>query len=349
MKLSYTDEQRHLASTMAEFFSESSVSSMWAGLAAFGALGMTVAEDLGGEGAGVVDLGLVARASGARVAQTPFAPTAVLATLVLSEVGGELAEGLLKGIVSGTSVVVVPWSVVGQRQRVGVPELAGGSRVTGSLRNVPWVQSSDSVVFQTSDRSLVVADVQSEGVTWTSVDSFDGSEPLADVTFEAVPLQVLALGAQAEIAVAAARDRINAVLAMELVGTGQAILDMAVDYAKIRTQFDRPIGSFQSLKHMLADAHIQLDAASALAHAACHAVDTRQQEAGDTARLALASSMSAARTSALNSMQSFGGIGYTWEQGSHVYLRRVLARRAQLGSTDQHLEIIADSVLGTRR
>ncbi|NGP07396.1 acyl-CoA/acyl-ACP dehydrogenase [Rhodococcus sp. 14C212] len=330
--------------TMGEFLVEVADDKLWRGLAEIGALGLVVPEHLGGEGAGLVELGLVAQTSASILRSTPLVPSAVLATLLLTELDGERVDELLRDLASGERTATAPWSLVGAPQSTALPTLTG-NRLSGTLRNVPWVETPAVVLCVTADGSLVCLDTSESGVSIETLNPFDETEPLADVTLDDVVGLVVVDPDEAATIIDTVCARVQAVVAMELVGVGRGILDMAVEYAKVRTQFGRAIGSFQAIKHMLAEVHLALEPASALAHLACTELDTGAPTGPMTARLALASANRAARVAALNAMQSFGGIGYTWEHGSHRYLRRVLARNAQLGSQDDQLRGIADAVL----
>jgi alkylation response protein AidB-like acyl-CoA dehydrogenase len=344
MKLEYTPEQQQLRETIGEFLGEVADDKLWSGLAEFGALGLVVPEILGGAGAGLVELGLVAQACGKSLRSSPFVPSAVLATLLLSELGDERFDELLGALASGERTATASWSLVGAPQSTALPTLAG-DRLAGTVRNVPWAGTLGAVLCRSVDGSLVCLDPSGSGVSVETVTPFDETEPLVDLVLEDAVCLLVVGPDEASTIIESARARVQAVVAMELVGVGRGGLDMAVEYAKVRTQFGRAIGSFQALKHMLADAHLALEPAAALTHLACVELESGVPTGPLTARLALASASRAARLSILNSMQSFGGIGYTWEHGSHRYLRRVIARSAQVGSHDDQLREIADALL----
>ncbi len=138
---------------------------------------------------------------------------------------------------------------------------------------------------------------------------------------------------------------IRLALAAELVGTAQRALDAAVAYAKERRQFGRPIGSFQAIKHLLADRHVQLDAARMLVRAAAEALDAGH--AGDEAvAAAVIATCDAADATTGDALQVHGGIGFTWEHPSHVFLKRARARRVLLGSQARQLDGLAQLLLG---
>ncbi|WP_329535764.1 acyl-CoA dehydrogenase family protein [Streptomyces sp. NBC_01450] len=168
----------------------------------------------------------------------------------------------------------------------------------------------------------------------TSVESLDVTEPMASLRLTGAP--ALPLGPLGAHTVA----RLLTVLAAELIGTGRRALEGAVEYAGQRRQFGRPIGSFQAIKHVLADRSVQLDAAWMLVREAAHAIDGKRADADVAARTAV-------EAVTADALQTHGGIDFTWEHRSHVLLRRARARRSLLGSPAHRLDVLADRLLGS--
>lgn len=313
--------------------------SLWEAMTGLGLLGLALPEVSGGGGAGLLEVCLVAEQVGRVVAAVPFVGTeAVLAVLAASG-PPELTSQLL----AGTLVIAPAWSSfpasVVPRRSGALVESAG--RLTGVIGAVPFGSEADWLLgfAETKDGaglSPVLVELTGPGVDRSPVPSLDVREPLAEVRLAAAPATVLASGPDFPSA------RILTVLAAELVGVGQRALDGAVGFARERRQFGRAIGSFQAIKHMLADRHVQLDAARLLVHGSATA-------GGDDvlmARTALVAACDAAEASAGDALQVHGGIGFTWEHASHVLLKRVRARRSLLGSSARQLESVADHVLG---
>jgi alkylation response protein AidB-like acyl-CoA dehydrogenase len=173
------------------------------------------------------------------------------------------------------------------------------------------------------------------------VESLDVTEPMASLRLTGAP--ALPLGPLGAHTVA----RLLTVLAAELIGTGRRALEGAVEYAGQRRQFGRPIGSFQAIKHVLADRSVQLDAAWMLVREAAHAIDGKRADADVAARTALAAAADAVEAVTADALQTHGGIGFTWEHRSHVLLRRARARRSLLGSPAHRLDVLADRLLGS--
>lgn len=330
---------------------------LWKRLAELGLLGLAVPEECGGAGAGVLELALAAEEFGAALPAVPFAATAAVST-VLTEAasrGAVVARQTLSAVAEGSVVAVPAWETfpeVGDGRHPGGLRL-DGHQVTGTARAVPFGNEADVVLAMavTDDGDCRLAHVRLDqgGVHRIPRPAFDVTEPLASVEFTAAEADILSEGPLA-VATAAA---IRTVLAAELVGVGRRALDDAVDYARTRQQFGRAIGSFQALKHMLADRHVQLDAARLLVHLAAATLDSGagtadpDLEATTAADTALVSAGMAADAATADGLQAHGGIGFTWEQPAHVLLKRARARRSLLGSPERQLDALADRIFAT--
>jgi acyl-CoA dehydrogenase len=358
-----TEEQRELSRTAARLLADAARKdplppdwdalplglnrSLWAALGELGLLGLAVPETLGGGGAGVLEQCLLAEQVGAAVPAVPFAVTAVVTAVLTRSAGAGAAlsgaaADVLRDVTAGSAVATTAWqtwpaSVVPWR-RPGVLS-SDGSVVSGTLGAVPFGMDADWLLAFDAGGAPLLVDLAGPGVRCESVDSLDVMEPVASVRLTDAPATVLPLP---ELPVA----EILTVFAAELVGTGQRALDGAVSYAKERRQFGRAIGSFQAIKHMLADRYVQLDAARLLVRtAAADAGASAGPESELAARTALAAASDAADAATGDALQTHGGIGFTWEHPSHVLLKRARARRALLGSQARQLAAIADHVL----
>ncbi|MEU6589909.1 acyl-CoA dehydrogenase family protein [Streptomyces sp. NPDC046881] len=315
---------------------------LWEELAGLGLLGLTVPEHLGGAGAGLLEAALVVEQAGATLPPVPYLPVAVAAA-VLAEAHGGGGNGpgaeLLKGITDGSLLVVPAWetfprTVVG-RCRPDALHLEGG-QVRGSLAAVPYGTDAD-VLLAVAGGVLVWLRLDRPGVRRTARDGLDVVEPVAAIELDSVGAHVLG-PVRSNQTLAAVRT----LFAAELVGLAGQCVDEAVTYAGERHQFGRPIGSFQAVKHTLADRHAQVDAARLLLYWAAatgdaHAASLAVQAAGDAADAASA-----------DNLQTHGGMGFTWEASAHVLLKRARARRALLGTSARQLDAIADHLLETR-
>jgi acyl-CoA dehydrogenase len=316
---------------------------LWSSLAGLGLLGLAVPEELGGSGGGATELCVVAEQVGAALPAVPFAGTAAVAAVLVAGADDGVARQVLAGVVKGTLVVAPAWEtfpaqvVPGRRPALQVR----GDLVEGALAAVPFGLDADMVLAfadPAEPRTAVLLDASWDAVRVRAVAALDVVEPVAAVDVRPVAAPLVPIGA---VPIA----RIRLVLAAELVGTAQRALDGAVAYAKERRQFGRPIGSFQAIKHLLADRHIQLDAARMLVYTAAAALDAGDSGAEEVAA-ALIAACDAADATTGDALQVHGGIGFTWEHPSHVFLKRARARRVLLGSQARQLEGLAQLILG---
>lgn len=315
MRFSLTDEQTWLAASVRALLADRpSSGELDRGLV--DALARLDVFDLA-EPALAVELAVVAEEVGAALPAVPFVPM-VVGSLLL----GERRSGVL----------TVGWQTFPEPFGMRPLALVGG-RVSGTVAAVPFGAKADEMLAFTPD-GIVVADLAS--AVCSAGTAFDLSEPPATVVVDAV-LPVTP--------VRHVLPPILTVLAAELVGTGQRALDDAVGYVRRREQFGRPVGSFQAVKHMLADRHVQLDAARGLVRYAAWAV-AAGDEAELPARTALAAACDAALAAASDNLQAHGGIGFTWEHPAHRYLRRARARRALVGTRARQYDRIAEHILG---
>jgi alkylation response protein AidB-like acyl-CoA dehydrogenase len=322
-------------------------------LAKLDLLGLAVPEALGGAGATTLELVVLAEEIGAALPLVPFAASAVVSTLVLAAHEEPEAHAALSRLVDGTATSTTAWMTFPGELRTGSPagtvnlRLADGA-VSGELVAIPFGADADFLLVFVNDTTALL-DLTSPGVRRTRTASFDLSEPTASITLDGVPPLFLSTPAQTAKAIRRVAPAILTALAGELLGTGRQALDNAIAYANQREQFGRVIGSFQALKHMLADRYVQLEAARGLVHYAAWACEGPQPGAELAARGALAAASDAALAAAADNLQTHGGIGFTWEQSAHRYLRRARARRSLLGTPARQLDHIAERILTPAR
>ncbi len=331
---------------------------LWAELATLGLPALLVPEPLGGVGAGPREAAVVLEELGRSVAPVPFLTSAVVATRVLTSLPEPPAE-LLSALAEGRSVaaLVLPWSA-----RAG-----HWSPVSGSVRPVAGALGADHLLVPVAGpdgpelRLYAGADL---GVT--PVTSLDMSRPLAEVSgagraaagpgssaagdapVDPLGGRLLASGGQAVAAVDAGLLTGAALLASEQLGVAQWCLATTVDYAKTRIQFARPIGSFQAIKHRLADLYLEVVQAQAAARhaadalAASLAASADDPAGADEARIAAAVAQAycseVAVHAAEEALQLHGGIGMTWEYPVHLYLKRAASDQLALGTPARHRE-----------
>ncbi|HTI76502.1 MAG TPA: acyl-CoA dehydrogenase family protein [Mycobacterium sp.] len=351
MNLELTDEQLALRDTVRRFVAEkASVTThvrplidqptgttpeVWRGLAALGATGVLVPQECGGAGMTMVEAGIVAEELGAGLHPGPWLSTAVAATRALTRMvpAGD-AESLLTGIADGCTVATVgplndPRPVVDN----GV--------LSGDISALPDAAAA-TVLVVLADDGLFAVDATSAGVSMTELMHVDPTRKLFDVTFDAVPAQRLALPDSDDVA--ALVDDVLIAHAADALGAATAVMNLAVDYAKVRRQFDQPIGSFQAVQHLCVDMYETVELARSGVLHALWAADAAQAEERHLAAVRARAFATQLATVADTAIQVFGGIGYTWEHDAHLYLKRLLGWSAFLGGSDRYLQEVGRAV-----
>jgi len=298
------------------------------GLAQLGIFGVALPEEHGGADGTVTDLCAMVDEAAAALVPGPVATTA-LATLVLDQ------PELLAALAAGERVAGV--TLTAQL------ELADGT-VSGTADYVLGADAGGVLLLPAGDR-FVVVDAAGPGVTVEPLQATDFSRPLARVTLDKAPAQPVAGAAQRIVDVAAA------VLSAEAAGVARWALRTATDYAKVREQFGKPIGSFQAIKHMCAEMLLRSEQAAVAASDAARAVsEGDDNQLSIAAAVAAAVSIDAAKANAKDCIQVLGGIGITWEHDAHLYLRRAYGIANFLGGEQRWLRrVSALTQQGVRR
>ncbi|MCW2600184.1 MAG: acyl-CoA dehydrogenase domain protein [Frankiales bacterium] len=311
----------------------------WSALAEQGLLGLHVAEESGGSGAGGVELAVAVEELGRALAHGPSLPT-VLASLVLSQLSGTASKELLPVLVDGTATAAVAL----EDGLVAIPS-ADGVVVSGTAERVLGGALADLLVLGAGDTWFVV---EASQVTVTPLAGLDGTRRPAAVTLEevAVPASRLLPG----LTLPQVRSLVGVVVAAEATGLAGWALDTAASYATTREQFGKPIGAFQGIKHKCADMLVRLEQARATTWDAARALDEPASTERDlSAAIAICVAVEAAVDNAKDALQVLGGIGYTWEHDAHVVLKRALSLRALMGDPAHWRGVAADLALGGAR
>jgi alkylation response protein AidB-like acyl-CoA dehydrogenase len=307
---------------------------LWRTLAAeMGLAGMAVPEQYGGGGGTLREAAVVLEELGRGVAPVPFLTSAVVATAAL--VACEEAD-LLAKLAAGETVaaLAVPFSVgPGLPYRPSVT--VDGDRLTGRVGAVAGALGADVLLVPTAT-GLYAVDAGAEGVTRTPVVSLDLTRPLAEVAFEATAGRRVG---DAD-AVAAALTTGAALLASEQLGLAEWCLTSTVEYVKVRHQFGRPVGSFQALKHRLADVWADVTQARAVARYAAGCAATGDPDLPVAAALAQAFCSPVAVRAAEECVQMHGGIGFTWEHPPHLFLKRAKSAAIAYATADRHRQAL---------
>jgi alkylation response protein AidB-like acyl-CoA dehydrogenase len=306
---------------------------LWGGLAALGIPGLLVPERFGGAGLGVVDAAVAAEALGHAVAPVPFAAGVVMATLAFLHAGSEaqqqhwlprLAKGELRlGVAAG--------AVAGQTGtaalRLERERLSG--RVTGAL---DAAGASHLLVYLADGGALLV---EAASASATPHPPLDRTRSLIDLAFDGAPVERLRAANDPKAAALRVLDAGRVMLAADTLGAAQRMLDRAVDYAKERVQFGRVIGSFQGVKHTLADMVTMLEPCRGLVWYAAHAQDAIPEEARLAACHAKAHVGDVCREVARLATEVHGGMGFTDLLGLHFWFKRISFNRQILGAPER--------------
>jgi alkylation response protein AidB-like acyl-CoA dehydrogenase len=329
---------------------------LWHTLAAeVGCAGLLIPESLGGAGASYREAAVVAEELGRAVAPVPFLGSAVIATTALLGAGDtELLPQLASGAL--TASLAIPFAA-GPRTRpattvrLDAPQRGDGPgdyRLTGAITGLADALPADLLIVPVDSvpYGIYVARVSDPGVGKRPLVSLDMTRQLCEVGLESVAARRIAAGPVAEQAVAAALLAGAGIVAAEQLGLAEQCLDTTVAYVKDRRQFARPVGSFQAIKHRLADLWVAVTQARA---AARYAADWLAAGFGPETTLAVALAKAVCSDTALKAAQEMiqlhGGIGFTWEHPAHLYLKRAKADSIALGTADAHrasLDVLAN-------
>lgn len=319
-------------------------SELWRTLSAdLGVAGLLVPESLGGAGASAREAAVVMEEIGRAVAPVPFLSSAVLATVALSRSGEtETLSGLAGGAV--TAALVVPLSTAPGDPVTGVSNGADG--LTGRVGSVAGAREADVLVVPVAGPDGVQLHTvarEAAGVEVSPMLTFDMTRPLADVQFSGAASSRIGTG-PAEAALAEALQTAAALLASEQLGIARWCFDTTLAYTKERKQFGRAIGSYQAIKHRLADLWFEVGSATTAARYAADTCARGDADAAIAAALAQAQCSGVAVHAAEECVQLHGGIGMTWEYPAHLYLKRAKSDQLALGTAYRHRARLATLV-----
>ncbi|KXF49985.1 acyl-CoA dehydrogenase [Rhodococcus sp. SC4] len=372
MALTTTAEHRALREAVRQFLAETSEPAevlvvqetqlgyrpeMWATMAEQLELqGMVVGEEYGGSGAGIGDLVVVAEEFGRFAACSPFFSSSVLTTLAVAECAQERWRGeLLPGLADGTRIGCLAFADVdgwgcGDPAGVRAEPDGDGWRVDGQAHHVLFGHCADLVVVAArtgSGTGLFLVDPTDPAVQRARQPVLDLTRPLSTITFDRAPAQRISGDADVADALARALDEALVVQAAERVGGARRCLDLTTEYAKTRTQFGRPIGANQAVKHGLADMVRALEPLGAAVAFAAHAADTGSPELPALVSLLCVAGSERYLQIAGESIQLHGAIGFTWEHEAHLHLKRAKTDQLMFGPSTWHRERLLAGVLGT--
>ncbi len=313
-----------------------------------GLQGIAIPERYGGQGFSAIELGIVMEELGRSLLCAPFFSTVCLGAHAILNAGAEEQKAsLLPQISNGERIVALAhaepngrWDPAGTETSVTADRLSGTKTyvVDGAIAHTLIVSARAG-----DDVGLYLVEADADGVTREALDTMDMTRKQARITIDNA--HGVRLGDAGAEALTKTLQQAAIALSAESTGGAQRALDMAVEYAKTRVQFGRPIGQFQAIKHKCADMLLAVESARTAAY---HAMWVA---AADDEELAVASSMAKAYCTeayfkvASDNIQVHGGIGFTWEHDAHLYYKRAKSSELLLGDPNYHRDLIAD-ILG---
>ena len=376
MNFGFNEEQELLRNTARKFFEnecgsetvrrlmetpEGISAELWKKLAEQGWLGLIYPEQYDGTGLGLVDLVVLMEEMGRAVAPGPYFSTVLLGGLAILEAGGDAQKKeWLPRIAAGDKRVALAWmEPSAQLGPAGVTLTAVKRGETFSLSGtklfVHDAHTADALVVAARTRpgagadgvSLFLLPKGTKGLEVTLLPTMDQTRKLCEVACSDVTV-----GADALLGAAGAGwaplsrvlDRATVALCAEMCGGAQKVLDMTVEYAKIRQAFGRPIGSYQGVKHRAADMLVDVENSKSITYYAAWALDENSPEAPLAVSMAKAYVSDAYRRVAAGGIQLHGGIGFTWEHDLHLYFKRAKGSEFTFGDATHHRERVAQLV-----
>jgi acyl-CoA dehydrogenase len=343
MNFDFSDELKQLRDQARRFLGEKSppvvvrrvldgaepyASALWREMAEMGWPGTAIPEQYGGAGLGYEGLYLLAEEMGRALAPVPFASSAYLATEAILLAGSDAQKRkLLPRLADGSLIGAFALAEgIGQPEPRNVRVSAVGGRLGGSKWPVADGGIADVAVVvardETGEIALFIADLAATGVTRRNLTTVDPSRNHARIELTNAEVERLGAGAVGWPAVQRLLERAAIMMAFEQVGGADACLHMARDYAMERYAFGRPIGSFQAIKHRLADVYVAIELARSNAYYGAWALSADAAELPLAAATARVSATEAFHLASKENIQTHGGIGFTWDVDCHLYYRR---------------------------
>lgn len=365
MNFAFTEEQEQLREFVRSFMddkaSEDSVRELmetadgydpavWSQMAEqMGLQALVIPEAYGGQGFSFVELGVVLEEMGRRLMCAPFFSGLLAALAVMHSGDEEAMKAYLPGIASGETIATLAYTEEnGQWDESAVTATADGdSKITGTKSFVidGHVASLLIVAAKSSAGiSLYAVDGSASGVSATALNTMDQTRKQAKIELKGAQGTLIGTDGSGWETLETVLDLAAVALAAEQVGGAQFVLDMAVQYAKDRVQFGRPIGSFQAIKHKCADMLLEVESAKSAAYYGLWCAAEMNDELPSVASLAKAYCSEAYFHAAAENIQIHGGIGFTWEHPAHLYFKRAKSSELMFGDPSYHRELLAQRI-----
>ncbi|WP_050382565.1 acyl-CoA dehydrogenase family protein [Bradyrhizobium pachyrhizi] len=367
MNFDFSDEQKQMRDEARKFLSEQCPpkavrevldgkapydKALWKGLAEMGFLGVAIPEQFGGAGAGHLELCVIAEEMGRALAPVPFSSTVYLAAEAILIAGSDAQkQKWLPKIAAGEAIgTLALFEGKGNPSPKAIKVTANGGVLNGVKKPVSDGAIADFAVVaartgssgRESDISLFIVDLKAGGVEVKSLTNIDLTRGQAEFSFKDAKAEPLGAVGEGWSVITQVLDRAAVLTAFEQVGGADRALEMGRDYALDRIAFGRPIGSFQAVKHMLADMYVSATLARSNCYYGAWALSTNAGELPEAAAAARISATQAFQHCAKNNIQVHGGMGFTWEFDCHMYYRRANAAALGLGSLSYWEDALID-------
>lgn len=368
MKFNFTDEQQEFRSVLRRFLEDKSSTTevrrlmetdegcdpeVWRQLSQeLGLTAIHIPESYGGQGFGVGELAIAVEEMGRALLCAPyFASTVLAATAILKSGSEDQKQLMLPDIASGETVATLAlaensgaWDTSG----VAMTATANGDKYTlegtksfvldGCTAGVIVVVARKAGSSGDDGVSFFTVAGDAAGLKRAQLNSMDPTRKLARLTFSGVEAELLGVEGGAAGPLAETLDIAAICLANEMVGGAERLRESAVEYANMRVQFGRAIGSFQTLKHKAADMLLEVELAKSAAYYAAAAADEHDEEVSALASLAKAAAADVYMQTAVHTVQIHGGIGFTWDNDTHLWFKRAKSSEVFLGGSAYHRE-----------
>ena len=369
MNFAFSEEQEELRRSVRRFLEDKSPEAevrrlmettegydpaVWAQMAQqLGLQGLTIPEEYGGSGFSYVELIVVLEEMGRALLCAPYYATVALAANALLASGDDAAKKeFLPGIASGDTIATLAFTEdSGRWDEDGITmeatKAGDGWTLSGHKMFVFDGHTANLIIVAARSGgavSLFAVDGSASGLTRTPLSTMDQTRKQARLELSNTPARLIGAEGQGWAVLSKVLDLAAVALAAEQVGGAQKVLEMSVEYAKVRVQFGRPIGSFQAIKHKCADMLLEVESAKSAAYYAGWAAAEDNDELPVVASLAKAYCSDAYFHAAAENIQIHGGIGFTWEHDAHLYFKRAKSSELMLGEPSYHRELLAQRI-----
>jgi alkylation response protein AidB-like acyl-CoA dehydrogenase len=369
VNFAFSEEQEELRKSVRRFLEDKSPSTevrrlmetsegydpaVWSQMAQqLGLQGLAIPEEYGGSGYTYVELVVVLEEMGRALLCAPYFSTVALAANALLASGDDAAKKeFLPGIAAGETIATVALTEdSGRWDETGITLAAAksgdGWTLDGHKSFVIDGHTANLIIVAArtpAGVSLFAVDGAAAGLTRTALSTMDQTRKQARLEFAGTPAKLIGADGAGWATLSKTLDLAAVAQAAEQVGGAQRVLDMSVEYAKVRVQFGRPIGSFQAIKHKCADMLLEVESAKSAAYYAGWAAAEDSDELPVVASLAKSYCSEAYFHAAAENIQIHGGIGFTWEHDAHLYFKRAKSSELLFGDPAYHRELLAQRI-----